>query len=339
MHLWQIIILAFGVLGIFNSLAFIIYLQLKGKQSVLQNIYLRIILLAFVLQITKALLELFNLEFSPYVNNLYLLGIYSQGPAMYLFIRKALTPRLAVWPKQFLIHFLPYLILSVIRYDFDHPEAKEWFAIYLVGIQSLAYILLCIRPYLSVRKNYFEGNRQFYFIVYLFPVFAAMWISFPISGFTRINNQVFESIFYPLFIYYLIILKFKEPRNEKEKYKFTGIDEATSLEIFNEVSQAIKQKELYLNPDITLNVLAKKVTIQVNILSQVINQNAHLNFRDFINTFRIEKAREQITEKVQKGFTIASIAFDCGFNSLSAFNRAFKKGTGYTPSEFIRANS
>jgi AraC-like DNA-binding protein len=34
--------------------------------------------------------------------------------------------------------------------------------------------------------------------------------------------------------------------------------------------------------------------------------------------------------------TIAAIAFECGFNSLSSFNTAFKKMKGKTPSVFKR---
>ena len=138
------------------------------------------------------------------------------------------------------------------------------------------------------------------------------------------------------FLYYLIFLKIKEPKSETDKYKFSGIDETVSQSIYTKTVTAIREKELYLDPDISLTILSKKVSLQVNILSQVINQNSHSNFRDFINTFRIEKATKEIRDKAQKGFTIASVAYDCGFNSLSAFNRAFKKATGQTPSEYIQ---
>lgn len=320
-------------------MAFIIYLNFTRSQSNYSTLFLQIILLGFVLQITKTVLELLGLEFSPYYHNLYLIGIYSQGPAMYLFIKKMLNPQLLIWPKQFLFHFLPWLILGLLKYNFNNYGIKEWIVIYLVGFQSLAYILICIKPYLSVRKLYLQKNKQFYIIYYLFPVFAALWIQFPVSGITHIEHHLFETTFYSAFVYYLMFLKIKEPNIEKDKYKFTGIDEETSRELFTNVSHFINEKELYLDPDLTLNTLAKKTTMQVNTLSQVINQNAHSNFRDFINTFRINLAKEQISLKVQKGFTIASVAYDCGFNSLSAFNRAFKKVTGLTPSDYIKTTS
>jgi AraC-like DNA-binding protein len=337
MQPWQIIILAFSGLGIFNSLAFVIYLHIARKQSFYKNLFLQIILLAFIIQITHALLELFQWQFSPYTGNLYLIGIYCQGPSMYLFIRKSLNPQWLIWPKQFIIHYAPWLIISSLRYNFGNPGLKEWIAVYLVGIQLLVYILLCIKPYLAVRKLYRQKEKKYFLISYLFPAFAFLWITFPFSGITKINYQIIESILHSAFLYYLIFLKIKEPKSETDKYRFSGIDETASQKIFAEIINAIREKELFLDPDISLTLLAKKVSLQVNILSQVINQNSHSNFRDFINTFRIEKAKTEIRNKAQKGFTIASVAFDCGFNSLSAFNRAFKKATGNTPSEYIQA--
>jgi AraC-like DNA-binding protein len=189
---------------------------------------------------------------------------------------------------------------------------------------------------MSVRKLYQQNKQRYYILYYLFPVFAVLWTQFAISGITQINHHLFETVFYSAFVYYLMFLMLKEPPEEKDKYRFTGIDESASLEIFRKITYQIREKELYLDPDISLNTLARKVTVQVNVLSQAINQNAGLNFRDFINTFRIEKAQKEIPEKIHKGFTIASIAYDCGFNSLSAFNRAFKKVNGCTPSEYSK---
>ena len=140
------------------------------------------------------------------------------------------------------------------------------------------------------------------------------------------------------FLYYLIFLKIKEPKPEKNKYQFSKIDEKESQNVFNEITAVIRGKELYLDPDITLAKLARKVNLSVNVLSQAINQNSDSNFRDFINNFRIQKAQQEIVAKTNKGFTIASVAYDCGFNSLSAFNRAFKKLTGKTPTNYLKAN-
>jgi len=71
----------------------------------------------------------------------------------------------------------------------------------------------------------------------------------------------------------------------------------------------------------------------------VINTMEQRNFFDFINYFRIEAVKQKITSKRYEHFTLPGIAFECGFNSKAAFNRAFKKITGVTPTEFKRENS
>ena len=339
MQAWQIVLLVFSGLGVFNSIAFIVYLQSVRSRSVYDNLFLQIILLAFVIQITHALLELFQWQFSPYTNNLYLVGIYCQGPSMYLFIKKTLNPQWKIWPKQFLIHYFPYLVISTLRYNFNNPGLKEWGAVYLVGIQMLVYILLCVKPYIHARKLYLQNEKKYFLIVYLFPAFALLWITYPFSGITKVNYQIVESILHAAFLYYFIFIKINEPKTEKDKYRFSNVDEVASKEIFRKITTVIYTEELYLDPAINLTLLARKVMIPVNVLSQVINQNAGMNFRDFINSYRIEKAQQQIVTKTQMGFTISSVAFECGFNSLSAFNRAFKNVSGLTPSEYIRSNS
>jgi hypothetical protein len=64
MESWQVILLVFSGLGVFNSLAFIVYLNFPGKSGVQNSVLLQVLLLAFVLQIIHALLELFSLNLS-----------------------------------------------------------------------------------------------------------------------------------------------------------------------------------------------------------------------------------------------------------------------------------
>jgi AraC-like DNA-binding protein len=70
------------------------------------------------------------------------------------------------------------------------------------------------------------------------------------------------------------------------------------------------------------------------VLSQVINDLLNYNFNDLINSYRVEEAKKMLKDEGMSNFTIASIAYECGFNTLSAFNVAFKKFTGLTPSQF-----
>ena len=81
--------------------------------------------------------------------------------------------------------------------------------------------------------------------------------------------------------------------------------------------------------------LAKKTGISTHLLSKTINNSTGMNFNDYVNYFRIEEVKKFLIEGSDNR-KISSIAFECGFNSISVFNSAFKKFTGTTPSAFIK---
>ena len=55
---------------------------------------------------------------------------------------------------------------------------------------------------------------------------------------------------------------------------------------------------------------------------------------DFINTYRIEKAKERLLHPKDEKETILEVMYEVGFNSKSSFNTVFKKKTGLTPSQY-----
>ncbi len=89
---------------------------------------------------------------------------------------------------------------------------------------------------------------------------------------------------------------------------------------------------------LTLPKLAKHMLISSNLLSQAINEKAKQNFPDFINSYRINEAKKILSSPDSANQKISSIAFDTGFNTLSAFNNAFKKFTSITPSEYRKSS-
>ena len=125
--------------------------------------------------------------------------------------------------------------------------------------------------------------------------------------------------------------------NTRLKYEKSGLSNETAIEIHQLLTNKMKEKQLFINPEITLIELAEILNVHPNNLSQVINTFENKNFYDFINTKRIELFLTLIAKPENKKFTILSIAFDCGFNSKSSFNKYFKKETNLTPSEYIKS--
>ncbi|AQX05291.1 AraC family transcriptional regulator [Elizabethkingia meningoseptica] len=97
-------------------------------------------------------------------------------------------------------------------------------------------------------------------------------------------------------------------------------------------------KEPYLDSSLTIQDLAEQVKMPVKDLSALINLYMNKHFFDFINEYRIEKAKEILKDSSQKKLTILEILYQVGFNSKSSFSTSFKKHTGKTPTDF-RKNS
>jgi AraC-like DNA-binding protein len=89
------------------------------------------------------------------------------------------------------------------------------------------------------------------------------------------------------------------------------------------------EKQLYKNPNLSLQDLAQELSISSHQLSQFLNNNVGKNFTSFINEFRISEACRIIISNDK--ITLEAIGYDVGFNSKSTFFAAFKKHTGTTP--------
>lgn len=120
----------------------------------------------------------------------------------------------------------------------------------------------------------------------------------------------------------------------KEKYATYKLTKNQSEEIFKKIYDIVDQKELYLNSDYKLSDLAGVMDLPSHYISQIINESGKANFFEFINAFRIQKAKGMLASSEYHNYKILAIAFDSGFNNKATFNRIFKKETGYTPSTY-----
>lgn len=91
----------------------------------------------------------------------------------------------------------------------------------------------------------------------------------------------------------------------------------------------------YMEPLLTLNDLAAQLQLPPKKLSQLINQGYGQNFNEFVNQYRVRAVVEKFEEGEHSLQTLLGIAYDCGFNSKSTFNRAFLKHTGLSPSAYL----
>ncbi len=98
------------------------------------------------------------------------------------------------------------------------------------------------------------------------------------------------------------------------------------------LEQAMSVERLYRQERLTIGALAHRLGVPEYRLRRLINQAlGHRNFNRFLNGYRIADAQAGLADPAQVGVSILTIALDAGFNSLGPFNRAFKDGTGLTP--------
>lgn len=94
---------------------------------------------------------------------------------------------------------------------------------------------------------------------------------------------------------------------------------------------AMKEKQLFLKSNLTLEELAEELDTPKAHLSKILNQYIHKKFYDFVADYRIEYAIGLMKEI---HLSLEGIAKESGFNSISSFNKHFKRVTGSTPSEY-----
>ena len=117
------------------------------------------------------------------------------------------------------------------------------------------------------------------------------------------------------------------------RYERSGMD-ASMMNDYEAALAAFMQKSrIYLDPDLSLEVLASRMKMSRHHLTQLLNERLEKNFYSFINEYRIGEAIDRLNDP-SSHVNILSLAFDCGFNSKSSFNNYFKKITGTTPTAY-----
>jgi len=121
---------------------------------------------------------------------------------------------------------------------------------------------------------------------------------------------------------------------KKEKYATSGLSTEIAENLYKNLIEQLTKESYYTESSLSLNDLAHKLDISPNYLSQIINEKEEKNFFDFINAFRVAEFKRLIAVPTNQQYTLLALAYDCGFNSKSSFNRSFKKHTGFTPSQY-----
>lgn len=102
------------------------------------------------------------------------------------------------------------------------------------------------------------------------------------------------------------------------------------------LQQAMEQDRRFLDSELTLEQLAEHTGLSARKISATLNRHFGQNFFDFVNHYRIERAKWILAASGGRT-NMLDVVVEAGFNSKSTFYRAFKKHANQTPSEFCQA--
>lgn len=243
-------------------------------------------------------------------------------------------------------------------------ETEMFLKLYSIYLSGIVYVVLSFSALYRFRRNMVQqfSNTEkinFNWLLYLIIWIAVIW---GLVLFTEQVNVIYGAV--TIFILWLGYFGIKqvqvfnqsasvlvgspvnsdlifENNNEEEaivltekKYQKSSLTEENIDDIHARLINLLNREKPFINPNLTLNELATMLNAHPNYLSQVINSKEGKNFYELINEKRIEEFLNRISQPESRQYTLLSIAFECGFNSKTSFNRNFKKYTGVTPSEY-----
>lgn len=123
----------------------------------------------------------------------------------------------------------------------------------------------------------------------------------------------------------------KAPKEQTEK-----ITDEELAHWRSQIEKLMADEKPWLDPELSLPDLAQRLQTNASVLSAVVNRAFGKNFNDFVNEYRVEAVKKLLNDPSAGHLSLLGIGLDCGFNSKSTFNRAFRKATGVAPSGWGR---
>jgi AraC-like DNA-binding protein len=121
------------------------------------------------------------------------------------------------------------------------------------------------------------------------------------------------------------------------KYNSKPINFSTVTDVNNKavglekINKSFEYIEKNYSKDISLKKIAQVVGFSEYYFSHLFKEITEKSFHQYLNEFRIRKARIMLTDL---NCSVSQAAYASGFSSITTFNRLFRKINGYSPQEF-----
>lgn len=222
-------------------------------------------------------------------------------------------------------YYIKYRKLSLQEVSFADKIAFKWIKNFII---SFGLILVLRVLFFILNPEWGEfGSKYWYYLC-----FSILLLYITITGYSNTIRTDLKLYAKPMVTFELL------GEDENDDFNNGFEDDTLLAEWKNKITHLFEVEEIHKNPNLTLTNLASLLNTNRNIVSRIINQEFKMNFNDFVNERRAKLMIEKLKNGEHAHSTLLGIALDCGFNSKTTFNRAFKKCTGITPKQFILKN-
>ena len=279
---------------------------------------------------------------------------------LYMSVKEVNHRKINFFEPGLILAFLPILLI-VYMWRIPNDEfrlrvlsneyTKIIFAIYGYGLLLNVYFYVKTKKYLSLHKvklpivlqKLISPMRIMLVIAVLMLIGAFVAIQF--GGEVKLLGDWFENVIWimqGLLIIYAQILFFTEAHNIINYYQGDKPNSGGSNEhlsgLLDKLKFFMEEKEVYTNPQLSLSDMATYLGTNTYYVSKLINEFFSMSFTDYVNGYRVKDFISRVQSNSENGKPFLFTAHLVGFNSKSAFNRAFKKVTKQTPSEYFHQN-
>ena len=291
------------------------------------------------------------------------------GPLLYLYFKR-ITMKYE-FKKIDILHFVPTMLfilflipgyamsadqkLEIMLGRSDYGRSISDVSIIILKLISLiAYGHFIRKLYLASKKNTALDKENSRWQKNIFIIHMLYVVCYSAYGFLLANNMTFGFLFHiqvlcmALMIMYLGYSANVQPAVFNGsfsygklgklfyKYEKSGLTDSLSLELKENLIHLFDREKIYKESNICLETIANKLNTTRHNTSQVINEHFEMSFHELINTYRIKEAKEILNRDIQRNLNIIDVAYEVGYNNKVTFNKAFKKTTQLTPSQYQR---
>ncbi len=219
-------------------------------------------------------------------------------------------------------------------------------------LQMARYVIMfrhCYRQYHRRMDNFFSDDerKRLHWVPTAFYSatavgVAALLFAWQIGPMTQLLFMLTAVAYYSVFairfmnyvhVFPTIEVPLSDAVTEQADSSHTATDDERTL--MEQIERLVADNELFKQPDLSIASVAALCGKSHRVVSMAINHSKGVNFKTYINGWRVAEAIRLIEDGWLKRHTMNALALETGFTSRVNLYRAFKRKTGMSPTDWI----